>query len=146
MTNVNLWQAIDAIVQRLPLRTDTVDAALGSQLTENTAESNQFFRFYAGDAVSLDGGTVVQSIDLRLPRAADRPGFLLLELDGICVKLDAVHERFPVLTVTQTPRGRSIDEPTVQTSEQAWGELSFAFRERRPDCLAYVAFKPSGRQ
>ena len=66
----------------------------------------------------------------------------VLELGGPCVPLEEVRGHYGDLQITDTPHGHSLDEKTSYTAYLPWGELSFGFAERNPDCLASIVFEP----
>lgn len=141
---MTLWQTIDALISDIPFSTSKLEERLPARFTEATqpihSEVNQFLE---GSAVQLTDGVVISNLDLRVRRQGSHPGFLVLELQGRCVAFSEVSHHYPELTLTEVPRGRSLDEATSYTAVLPWGGLSFGFRERNPDCLAFVVFNPS---
>lgn len=141
---MTLWQTIDALISDIPFSTSKIEKRLPTRLAQASkpipSEVNQFFE---GSAVHLADDVVVSNIDLRVRRHGSHPGFLVLELQGRCVAPAEISHHHTGLTLTDVPRGRSLDEATSYTAVLPWGSLSFGFRERNPDCLAFIAFNPS---
>lgn len=140
---LTLWQALTDLVRQIPFSTDKVEAALSTRLAERVEPSNEVFRFFEAASVQLADGVVISNVDLRIKRAGAHPGFLVLSVGGTCVALDQIRRHYGGLEITQAPRGRSLDEATTYTSMQPWGEMSFGFKERNRDCLAYIVFNPA---
>ncbi|WP_345889846.1 hypothetical protein [Paraburkholderia sp. Cy-641] len=103
---------------------------------------NTAFQFYTGGPVDLADDVVISNVDLRIRYRAGHPGFLVLNLSGSCITLDMVRAYYRSLRVTDRPRGRSLDEVTSYTTALHWGDLSFSFKERNPNCLSSLAFDP----
>ncbi|WP_256260098.1 hypothetical protein [Burkholderia ubonensis] len=141
-SKMTLWQAIDALAQQVPFSKAKVEHALSTRLTETDEEGNDVFQFFKSTPVTLTDGVVIKNVDLRVKRQGAHPGFMVLELGGQCVGLDAVRGRYSHLEITDVPRGRSLDEATTHSAQLPWGQLSFGFEERNPACLASVSFKP----
>ncbi|MEC4717990.1 type VI secretion system tip protein TssI/VgrG [Noviherbaspirillum sp. CPCC 100848] len=68
-------------------------------------------------------------------------GAFAIELDGACVSLTDIRQHFKDIEITQHPRGRSLQETAVWSVRRLWGNLSFAFKAERPDCLFRVSFR-----
>lgn len=148
MTTVQmtLWQAIDALAQQIPFAKAKIEVALSTTLLEREEPSNELFRFYKSDRIPLRDGTVISTIDLRIKIQGAHPGLLGIDLEGSCITLDDVRRRYNALEITDAPRGRSLQEETVYTAKLPWGELSFGFKEAKPDCLAGIGFNPTRKQ
>lgn len=138
---MTLWQAIDAMAKQIPFSQAEVENALGTPMTE--VRRNAYTIFLQNEhPVSLSEGGRIAQVDLRLGMEAGDPGFMVLSIDDACVSLDAVRAHYNDLTITDRPRGRSLDEVTAYSASLAWGQLSFGFKERNPKCLASVALDP----
>jgi hypothetical protein len=142
-SDLTLWQALDALAAQLPFAVHKVARTLSTTLADTHAEGGDVFQFFEGAPVRLADGTELSRIDLRIKREGPHPGFLVLELKGRCVPLAEVRRHHGALELTDVPRGRSLDESTGYTAALGWGRLSFGFAERKPDCLAQVAFDPA---
>ncbi|MCL2625299.1 MAG: hypothetical protein FWD46_00585 [Cystobacterineae bacterium] len=141
-TNMSLWQAIDTLSQQIPFSKQKVETALATPLSEVDNNSNKLFRFFKSPPIRLAEGIVISNVDLRIKREGSHPGFLVLEMDGACLTLEQIRERYSELQITQLPRGRSLEEETSHSQLLPWGKLSFGFKEKNPKCLASIAFEP----
>lgn len=140
--NLSVWQLIEDI-QAAPFTLAGIEKILGQTLVEQMQKSNEYFQFFAGQELALAGNSSIVKIDLRLPRDTnDRSGLLVLNLDGECISLQQVKRQFPDLALTDMPRGDSPEQATTFTASNAWGEVSFGFQQKKPDCLGYLVFEP----
>jgi hypothetical protein len=146
-SNMTLWQSVDALVQQVPFTQTKVENALITQLAEKDTSRNPIrntaFQFYIGGPVRLSGGVRISKVDLRIRHKPGHPGFLMLNLEGACIDLSEVRAHYSELKVTERPRGKSLEEVTSYTAELRWGELSFSFKERNPNCVWSLAFEPA---
>lgn len=144
--NMTLWQTIDAVAQQIPFTRSKMESVLLTQLVEKdtsrVAIPNTAFQFYVGGPIKLADGVVIGNVDLRIRHRAGHPGFLVLQLNGECIDLGTVRKYYGSLKITDRPRGISPEEVTSYTTVLHWGELSFSFKERNPNCLSSVAFAP----
>ncbi|HEY2020133.1 hypothetical protein [Paraburkholderia sp.] len=144
--DMTLWQTIDAVVQQIPFTKAKLKNLLMTQLVEKdtsrVAIPNTAFQLYGGGPVKLADDVVISNVDLRIRHRAGHPGFLVLQIDGDCIDLDAVRQHYSNLKVTDRPRGISPEEATSYTAVLHWGKLSFSFKERNPNCVSSVAFAP----
>ena len=139
---MTLWQVVDALPRLIPFTKAGVEKLFSVHLAETDYTGNDVFQFYKSNPVQLPDGVVISNIDLRIRRKVGHPGFLSLSLESACVNLDQVRRRFGPLEITEIPRGHSLNEKTYHTARLPWGELSFGFAERNPDCLASIVFDP----
>ncbi|WP_243842666.1 hypothetical protein [Paraburkholderia caballeronis] len=143
---MTIWQAIDALARQIPFTKAKVETVLLTRLvvkdTSGNPIQNTAFQFYTGGPVKLSDDAVISNVDLRIRHKEGHPGFLVLDLDGECISLDAVRSHYSILNITNVPHGHSPDEMMGYTTLKAWGKLSFGFTERHPDCLAAVSFNP----
>jgi hypothetical protein len=143
MTQVlTLWDAVEALAVLGPLTKESVQTLLSAELAETDQKGNDIFQFYGSQPISLADGSVIDNADLRVKRKGFHPGFLVLRLAGRCVSLNEVRGRYSPLTLSDIPRGRSLDDATAYTALTDWWELSFSFKERERECLSSIAFKP----
>ncbi len=141
--HVTLWQAIEALARQVPFTRQKVETVLLAPLAPAKDPGNEAFEFLAGGPVELKDGVTISSVDLRIKRGQPQhPGFLVLKLGGACITLAEVRSHYATLAITETPRGRSLDEVTAHTATLPWGQLSFTFAERKPECLAGITFQP----
>jgi hypothetical protein len=145
-SQMTLWQLIDSVSQQTPFSAVKIEKLFSTQLSEYDNPSNDVFRFYKGGRTTLANGVVISNVDLRIKRQGPHPGFLVLELQGTCVGVEEVRKHYSGLEITDTPRGKSLDDVTSHTTIQAWGELSFSFKERKPECLSSIVFDPKKPQ
>ncbi len=141
-SKMTVWQAIDALTQQIPFSKTKIENLLSTQLTETDDGGNDVFQFFKSNPVKLSDGVMIENVDLRIKRAGPHPGFLVLNIGGSCIGIDVVRSHYGDLKITDTPRGRSPDEVTSHSAMLRWGELSFSFKERNPNCLASIAFDP----
>ncbi|MBI1907078.1 MAG: hypothetical protein HYS20_12725 [Rhodocyclales bacterium] len=137
---MTLWRAIATLAQQIPFSKTRVESVLSVRLKEQSSTTHTVF--LEGGPVSLEGNVTISRTDLRLALRPDDPGLLLLEIAGDCITLDQLHPHYPDLKVSGNPRGKSLDEHTIYSVDQAWGKLSFGFKVRNPDCLDMIGFDP----
>jgi len=148
-----LWQTIDTLTQQIPFTQEKVERVLGVTLFDTDPTKliirPTSSRFLDSEPITLANGVVIE-VDLRVRPNQDRPGFLVLNVSGTCVRLDAVRAHYDGLRITATPRAlspqHSLDEVTSHSTMQQWGKLSFSFAERNRECLSSIAFKPFERE
>ncbi|MEF3062924.1 hypothetical protein V4C85_24170 [Ralstonia solanacearum] len=139
---MTVWQAIDALTQQIPFSKTKIENLLSTQLIETDEGGNDVFQFFKSNPIKLSDGVVIEDVDLRIKRTGPHPGFLVLSVGGSCIGIDTVRTHYSDLRITDTPRGHSLDEVTSHSASLPWGELSFSFKERNPNCLSSVAFDP----
>lgn len=139
---MTLWQAIDALAQQAPFSKAKIETLLSTQLSETNYTGNDVFQFFESSPLALSDGVRIANVDLRIKRQGPHPGFMVLSIDGRCITIEEVRKHYTDLEITDIPRGRSLDESTSHTTKLPWGELSFSFKERNPDCVSSIAFQP----
>ena len=139
---MTLWQVIEALARQVPFTKAKLEALLSTTLSETDDTGNDVFQFFKSNRVALQSGVEIANVDLRVKRVGPHPGFMVLEIGGTCITLDQVRRHYSALKITDTPRGRSLEDATSYTAYLPWGELSFSFRELNPECLASIAFNP----
>ncbi|MEQ6352741.1 hypothetical protein [Ralstonia pseudosolanacearum] len=139
---MTLWQTIGTLTKSAQCSQTKIENLLSTQLTETDEGGNDVFQFFKSTPIKLSDGVVIENVDLRIKRAGPHPGFLVLSIGGSCIGIDAVRAHYNDLKITDTPRGHSRDEVTSHSAMLRWGELSFSFKERNPNCLASIAFDP----
>ena len=140
-TQSNLWDMIKSISRKTPFSLREIESILATSLGKYEEPSNDAFDFFQGSGVCLDDGIELTKISLRLSQANPATGILLFEIAGPCIRIDEVRAYYPLINVSETPRGRSLDEATVFSTTQSWSRVSFGFRERKPECLSFVVLK-----
>lgn len=139
---------VAAIVARLQglgsLDRASIERTFGAGLAAY-ASGNPYFDVWRGRGMAV-GGITIASFELREPkRGVEATGraFLNLTLDGGCVGRRELEQRFGPLTLSSTPRGRSLDEQAVWSRQERIGRLSFGFAERSPDCVRSITLAAS---
>lgn len=140
---MTLWQLSDAISRTMPTSKNSIESLLGIVLKEE--RNAPFVLLTSKPAIKLADSVVVDKVSLfiRPSMVFDEKSAFSLELSEACIPLTAVREHYGQLTLTQHPRGRSLEETTVYTVNQSWGSLAFAFKERQPECLFSLTFRTS---
>jgi hypothetical protein len=146
--NMTLWQTIDSLARQIPFKKASIEHVLATRLAVKDISRdllpNTASQFYIGGPVELSDGVVIDKVDLRIRHKTGHPGFLVLDkFGGTCISLSAVRSHYHNLTVTEYPKGQSLDESTSFSAFLEWGKLSFGFAERNRKCLAYVVLKPT---
>lgn len=137
---MTLWQAVEVLAKQIPFSKAKIEETLAIGLVEKRRSAHT--TFFEGGGVRLLQSVGLTKVDLRLGNRPDDPGLLGIDLEGPCITLDDVRRHYPSLEITDAPRGRSMEEETVYTATLPWGELSFGFKEKNPNCLAGIGFKP----
>lgn len=136
MQKITLWQLIEVLSEYPSLEPTALAAVLPVAFRPTTR--NAYFAMHEADGVALADGVNISHVQLRTRLDDAARGLIVLDLEGACVSLDDVRQRVPSVALTNAPRGRSPNETTGFSAEQAWGTLSFGFKERSPGCLASV--------
>ena len=139
---MTLWQVIDQLGNRLPLRREGIEQLFEVKLSK-LESSNQYVTFWDGVGGALLNGMRVSRIVLAV-RNEDKqdPGMLTLNVSEACSKLDEIKTRYGDLDMVGAPRGRSENEETSYEAKTSWGRLVFGFAERNPGCLSSVGIDP----
>ncbi|MEC4720262.1 hypothetical protein RY831_13965 [Noviherbaspirillum sp. CPCC 100848] len=138
--NKTLWHLVEELIKRVPFTKSSLEELLRIPFMETRKTIHTIF--YEGQPVGLSDGAVLEKIDLRIGLDEGAPGFLVLDLSGTCFTLTDVQSNFNATKIAQIPSGHSVEEATVHTTMQSRSTLSFGFREKNPNCLAYIAFDP----
>ncbi len=141
MSQKTLWEMISVLEAQMPLSKAGIEKSLGTELLE--IKRNENFIQLSGAGPTLKDGVVISKLHLMLEASmkfGDKGAFAM-EMEGTCLSLKDVQQRFTSLELTQHPRGHSLQETTVWSTKRPWGNLSFAFKEERPDCLFRVSFR-----
>jgi hypothetical protein len=142
INEMNLWQMITALANAIPFTKSKIETLLSMNLRQDS--ENEYFQFWKSGRILLKDGLTIESVDLRTKRQEAHPGFLVIEIAGVCIPKVEIQRHYSNLALTEAPRGRSLQEQTVHSSSQSWGELSFGFKEANPACLSTVIFNPKG--
>lgn len=115
--------------------------SLAGQPLRRAEAGNPYFASWRGGRVAF-GPITISDIDFREPipgSAATAGPFLALTIGAGCARRQEVERRFGPLSQIGVPRGRSLDEQTRLARQETFGQLSFGFAERNPDCLSSIA-------
>lgn len=136
MQNINLWQLIDVLTEYPSFAPSDLSTVLPVGFVQASRRSS--FTVYRGGAASLAEGVELASVEVRSDHEDARLGLISIQLTGICVTLAQVREHYPDIVLSDTPRGRSLEEVTGFSAVKPWGKVSFGFKERNRECLATV--------
>ena len=138
-SSTSLWQFIGAM--RSSLADINVATLNHAPLTFQLDSQNEYINFYRAGDVAFTASGKLTDIELRLNRDPQEKTLLWVShWQGRCLTLNDVKQHYPVLTITDTPRGHSQNEVTSYTTPAgASGEaVTFSFSEKTPDCLSNV--------
>jgi hypothetical protein len=136
----SFYEVVEKLAGSPPATSSAVEKALSVKLV--TLEDEPDSKSYEAKDQNI-GGVKVERVDYRESgeKGPGRDGpLLILWLDDDCVSKNSVMENYQNLQITSRPTGHSPDESTAYTKRERWGELSFTFTERNPDCLGTVVF------
>ena len=136
-----LWQLNNIIEKEIPIKKKNIENIFGVEFKEERIED---FLFYTSmpDIILADSVIIKKANLLVRPSLVfDEKSAFSLELSGACISLADIRQHYGLMTITQFPRGRSLEEKTVHTANQSWGSLAFAFKEAKPSCLFSVTFR-----
>jgi hypothetical protein len=144
----NSTKSIESLIEKLRQSKSfdqaAVEDAIGRKLVP--ASENSSFSFFEAKDIPF-GEQTISLVDYRSPvsTSATAGPLLNLTLAGSCLKKSAIEARYGPLSVTNAPRGRSLDEELGLSRVEPWGTLSFGFAERNPDCLSSITFSVGER-
>lgn len=119
-----------------PFSQAKLENTLGTRLSE--ASRNEYTIFLKNESpITLTEDGRIAQVDLRLGMKHWAPGFLVLNLDGGCISLDAVRAHYRDLRITDTPRGHSLDEVTSHSASSPVGRAVIQFQGTQPE-LSFV--------
>lgn len=117
----------------------TVEKITGTKLSQS-AENNNYLTYQSNN---VQADTLKLSVELREPNRNGDPtngSLLILRILSGCPARSVVEARYTPWTISNVPRGGSLDEETSWSRRETWGKLSFGFAERSPDCLSTIVF------
>ena len=135
-----IYPLIDALIASPPVDHHVVEHLTGAELA---LVSEGVFDYYEAHDFKLKDATTIKLIDYResfVARGAKAGSLLALTLDGACIALDEVLQRYLVLTISEIPSPHSRYGETYYSRDESWGTLSFGFPENSPGCLKAVVF------
>ncbi len=139
MRPASLWDFITAL--RSSLADINVATLNRAPLKFYLISQNEYINFYGADDVAFAAAGRATDIELRLSRDPQEKTLVWIShWQGPCLTLNDVKQHYPVLTITDTPRGHSKNEVTSYTTPAgASGEaVTFSFTVKAPDCLSDV--------
>ncbi|EOV8962278.1 hypothetical protein ACN6U0_004139 [Cronobacter turicensis] len=134
--SASLWQFIGAM--RSSLADINVATLNHAPLAFQLDSQNEYINFYRAEDVVFTAAGKLTDIELRLSRDPQKKTLLFIShWQGPCLTLNEIKQHYPVLTITDTPRGHSENEVTSYTTPAgASGEaVTFSFTAKAPDCL-----------
>ncbi|EOI3446010.1 hypothetical protein ACMSWW_004077 [Cronobacter turicensis] len=134
--SASLWTFIAAM--RSSLADINIATLNHAPLTFQLDSQNEYINFYRAEDVAFTAPGKLTDIELRLSREPHEKMLLFIShWQGPCLTLNEIKQHYPVLTITDTPRGHSENEVTSYTTPAgASGEaVTFSFTAKAPDCL-----------
>ncbi|EPN9527359.1 hypothetical protein ACT5AM_002033 [Cronobacter malonaticus] len=138
-SSASLWQFIGTM--RSSLADINVVTLNRAPLAFQLDSQNEYINFYRAEDVVFNAAGKLTDIELRLSRDPQEKTLLFIShWQGQCLTLNDVKQRYPMLKITDTPRGHSQNEVTSYTMPAgASGEaVTFSISEKTPDCLSNV--------
>ena len=135
--------AVNRIVERVRVARH-LDRATVEQIVEAKLKRTSTTRYtLTSEAKDVRAGPLELNVELREPvpnSGAEAGSLLVVYIISGCPARQDVAARYKPWTLSDVPRGRSLDEQTSWSREEHWGELSFGFAEAAPDCLRSISF------
>ncbi|MCL2160496.1 MAG: hypothetical protein FWH56_01205 [Betaproteobacteria bacterium] len=139
---------LEELVQNLdaanPWSTEKVESIFCTKLA--LSRSNDSFAVYTAGPFLYEEGLVIEETHLRLKIPTNEMIRLILNLedDTSFFTLNRIEKNWPDVQLDSStfPRGQSWDEKRHYRVERPWGQISFGFKEHRPNCLASITFIP----
>jgi hypothetical protein len=146
-TQMKLEELLQRLEQERPWTLAKIESVLGVRSVVDQA--NEYWTHYSAlGPLELGEGVVVEKLDFGLNNTTrELPRFIVYLTDSSsCIPRQRIVQSYPDIQVDydNMPRGRSLDELTHYVTKRTWGELSFGFKERRPDCLSSILFRTEG--
>jgi len=136
---MTLWTALERLMRpAASLSRRDVEALFLAPLEE--IGSNSAFQFFATDGAAFEGRLPIDKLEVRVRRETERAELVILSVAQAQIPRPQVQDRYPRLTLTSVPRGRSLEESTEFSTETSSGRLTFGFKESDPQRLAWIAF------
>ncbi len=138
----SFWRFINNVKLQLPEGLAQVTHLFNNAFV--IQDENDQFISYESKSFILDGKVNIESIEARVFHKNNKnaPYLLALQVSGICITLPELKQYYSDLTITDVPRGRSLEEETSYTTVKYSNnvKLAFGFAEKKPDCLGSVVF------
>jgi hypothetical protein len=138
---MNTDQLINLLDNAYPYQVDSLEQVFGKKFVEYES-TNDRLQLFKTDNVILDDGVKIEAVTLTLVKS-NNESMLTLDLaaESSCISLSSIKEKYKNLEITHVPGGRSLEESTIFTTEDAKSrKLSFGFKVKRPDCLGMIEF------
>ncbi|MFD4438826.1 hypothetical protein ACFWPK_03500 [Nocardia sp. NPDC058519] len=131
----DLWQLISAVSAQAPLTNDKLNALFSTHF-EGTGRQDSG-PTTVGDSLHIENVT-------NFSRDNGDWVFSSFAIGSEpCVGLDELKSHYGDVAMTAAPTGHSLEERYLWTSQQPWGALNFAIRER-DRCLVGVSLYTAG--
>jgi hypothetical protein len=143
-TQMKLEELLQRLEREHPWTPAKIESVLG--VTSAVDQANEYWTHYSAvGPVELEEGVVVEKLDYGLNNTTQAmPRFIVYLSDrSSCISRQRIVKSYPDIQMDyqNIPRGRSLNEQTHYFTNRAWGELSFGFKVRRPDCLSSILFR-----
>ncbi|AYM89876.1 hypothetical protein D9980_04365 [Serratia sp. 3ACOL1] len=142
MDSINFWRFVNSVKVQLPEGLAQIAHFFNGAFV--VEDENDVFISYKNKNFMLDGKVNIENIGAKVFRKNNKnaPYLLTLQVSGICITLPEVKQHYSDLTITDVPRGRSLEEETSYTTVRYSNnvKLSFGFAEKKPDCLRSIVF------
>ena len=148
-SNTEAKMKLEELIQKLdaanPWTTEKVETALESKLIE-TVSTKTFVSYMMGQHL-YEEGLIIEEVELRLRIGTNKMIRLIVDLSdsASCFTLDRVKEIFPDNPLSG-PGGYTLAGVTYYRTKRSWGQFSFGFNDRRPNCLASIILIPEGEE
>ena len=141
-TNVKILALIKRFVASPPVDHTVVEKIIGEKLNIERGNDGVYFNEYVLYPVNI-GPDV--SIDIRYSEIVPGGGALTgtqlrMDIEGESLSFEDVARRFPHLYLSEFPIHPVPAATTSYSVKEAWGELTFSFREDSPDRVERVLF------
>ena len=141
-TNVKILALIKRSVASPPVDHTVVEKIVGEKLNIEHGNDGIYFNEYVLYDANVGPGV---SIDISYGEVVPGGGALTgtqlcLEITGESLSFEDVARRFPHLYVSEMPKHPDPAATTSYSVKEAWGELTFSFREDSPDRVERVLF------
>jgi hypothetical protein len=142
---MKLEELIHKLSNAYPWTIHEVESILGIKLSNHRPHADN--SFLSTRQLAYEEGLLIKEVEVRITKRVGRTGEtvrLILDLadEAACFTRERIKKTYPDLSLTDVPRGRSMEEEAYFSSSQLWGRLSFGFKEKRRDCLSSIVFIP----
>ncbi len=139
-----LFSLIQSITKSFPLTKEKMESLFKTPI--QLVQENDYVQFFEGGSIHLANDVIIEKIDLRLHKTRPNDkGFIVLNITNACIKLEEIKDKYGMLEITDSPRGRSLYEVTSYSTLLPWGKISFSFAEIKRDCLCAIILNPQAK-